>query len=122
MGLRPVQRSVFAGRLSQSQSKLGRLKRELPGLTVPGEDGVRFHSFPAFRTTHVDCFGKAEDHPDRILQLLPTPVFKLKGYCIVNCQNPMVSCKGGKPSVLLLLFMLCSYFTSSIPIKTSEKT
>ena len=62
-----MQRSVFEGHLSQSQSKLGRLKRELPGLTVPEEDGVRIYSFPAFQDAHADCLGKTEDHPDRIL-------------------------------------------------------
>ena len=63
--LRPVQRSVFEGHLSQS--KLERLKRELQGLIVPEEDGVRIYCFPAFQGGTVDCLGKTEDHPDRIL-------------------------------------------------------
>lgn len=63
--LRPVQRSVFEGHLSQS--RLERLKRELHGLVRPDEDGVRIYTFPAFREATVDCLGKTEDHPDRVL-------------------------------------------------------
>jgi CRISPR-associated protein Cas2 len=63
--LRPVQRSVFEGHLSQS--KLGHLKRELETLIRPEEDGVRIYSFPAFQGGIVDCLGRTEDHPDRVL-------------------------------------------------------
>ena len=63
--LRPVQRSVFEGHLSQRM--LERLKRELQRLIVPEEDGVRIYAFPAFRDARIECLGKTEDHPDRIL-------------------------------------------------------
>lgn len=61
--LRPVQRSVFEGHLSQS--KVERLKKELLGLVHPDEDGVRIYTFPAFTDAAVECLGKTDDRPDR---------------------------------------------------------
>lgn len=63
--LRPVQRSVFEGHLSQS--RLDRLKEELMRLVCPEEDGVRIYTFPAFQGAAVDYLGRTEDRPDRVL-------------------------------------------------------
>lgn len=63
--LRPVQRSVFEGHLSQS--KLEKLKQELLSLVRPEEDGVRIYCFPAFQGASVDCLGRTEDYQNRVL-------------------------------------------------------
>lgn len=63
--LRPVQRSVFEGHLSQT--RLDRLKEELLALVRPEEDGVRIYAFPSFRGASVDCLGRTEERPDRLL-------------------------------------------------------
>lgn len=54
--LRPVQRSVFEGHLSQSRLDQGQ-----------EEDGVRIYAFPSFRGASVDCLGRTEERPDRLL-------------------------------------------------------
>ena len=36
-------------------------------LVRPEEDGVRIYAFPSFRGASVDCLGRTEERPDRLL-------------------------------------------------------
>lgn len=63
--LRPVQRSVFEGFLSEG--KLSHLKKELLPLVECEQDAIRFYRFDSLQGAKVEQLGVISDESNRIL-------------------------------------------------------